>query len=366
MTMQITPLHQGDAVELSGEGNKNVWEREILPYGKFHYKGREFDITPEWADNAIRAFKDGAVAQTWFHLADEKNSHDVDNRPDRYGGEVIELVKTNTGLTGRYRLTDKAASLVRDNPKLGVSARFTTNYTREADSRRWPVVIDQVLGTLNPRIISSDTWKQVALSQVREGEVVEDASGEVWNVTSPGNGGGNEEKVTLSKEEYEQFKALLSRTPGPGEPGTESGDDGDLDDVLKELEGDDQNTRVRTALSNANNSIGKLQREIAETRFEKEKSEYTAAGVPPAVVELARPILSSYGEVEVVTLSNDGAESKVDARVQVRKILDELRGTVALSIEGGHGVGHRDSGDSDGDVESIIKDLESRMSQFGN
>lgn len=336
MTVRITPLHQGDMVELSGK--KNTFRRQILPFGRFNYKGREYNITPEWADNAIQAFKDRAVAQTWFHLADERNSHKVDNRPDRYGGEVAELVKTDNGLEGVYTLTDKVAGLVRENPKLGVSARFTENYMREADNKRFPVVIDQVLGTLNPKIINDDMWREVTLSEVAENETVEDSSGEEWNVTAPN--GQKEGTVPVNKEEYNELLAYVK---------AKRAEDAELEKLLGTSDSGSKETKTepeKVGLSNeASTRIAKLSQEVADSRFDRDALEWKQAGVPPHIVELARPVLSSYEDVNVVTLSQDGATQTSDAKLQMRKILDELKGTVKLSNERGHGQTQQQDGD---------------------
>lgn len=362
MTVRITPLLQGDMVELSK--GQNLFERQILPFGKFHYQGREFDITPEWADNAIKAFNDRAVAQTWFHLADEKNSHDVDNRPDRYGGELVGMVKTDTGIKGKYKLTDKAASIVRENPRLGVSARFTTNYTREADQKTWPVVIDQVLGTLNPKIINTDEWKAVTLSEVDKNETVEDSSDGEWTVPEV-------DKVTLNKTEYDKLMAIIAAsetTPAPEVVEGDTGDDdADLDSLLAELNTEDKNSKVAVGLSNANKKIAELSAQVASERFEKEKLGFVGNGVPPAIVELARPILSASESTETVTLSN-GTETKHDVQAIVRKILTELQGTVKLSEESGHGFGNSNSV-SDAistELAALEKQIQGDLGNFGN
>ena len=363
MTVKLTPLHDGEMIKLSGQSG-NVYERQILPFGKFNYQGHEFDINSEWADNAIKAFKDRAVAQAWFALADENNSHEVDNRPDRFGGEIIDLIKTDKGLTGRYKLTDKAAQVVDENPKLGVSARFTTNYTRESDNKKWPVVIDQVLGTLNPKIINTDEWKRVALSNVDENETVEDSSGEVWKMPED----DTKSNVTLKREEYDQLMALLAKSKE--EPETETTDK-EIDELLNALEGqtDPNIEKVKVGLSNADKRIAELTNQVATARWEKEAHEYKSNGVPPAIVELARPVLSSYDEVKVVTLSEDGSSKTSDARTVVRNILDELTGTVKLSQEDGHSFSNGSSKNNDAldkELEALKKSIQGDLDLFGN
>jgi hypothetical protein len=358
VTVRITPLDQaGDAVELS-QGT-NLFEKQVLPFGKFNYKGDTFEITPDWADNAIRAFEDKAFDQTPFALADESNSHDVDHRPDRFGGEVLRFVKRPNGLNAILRLTNKVASMVRDNKKLGVSVRFREGYTRDADQKTWPVVIDQVLGTLKPRLTGMAPWKEIALSNLADGTEVADSSTGDWDMTKPTEGkdqdkapttsgpadnNNSEDKVTLTKTEYEQFQALLkgmgngtgNGTPTNGGPNnaadSTNDDDSDIDGILKELEGNE----VKVGLSAEAKRVIQLSNEVARSNYERDALSWKQAGVPPKLVELAAPVLSSYDEVKVVSLSDDGSTSAVDARKVVRAILDECKGTINLSVESGH------------------------------
>lgn len=333
MTVKITPLHQADMVQLS-EG-VNVFERQILPFGKFNYQGVEFDINDKWADDAIKAFEDRAVAQTWFHLADENNSHNVDNRPDRYGGEVVRLKKTKSGLSGVYKLTDKASAIVRENPKLGVSARFRTNYEREADGKKWPIVIDQVLGTLNPKIINSDTWKAVTLSELAENETVEDSSDEEWQVPDDNKNGKTvkpDENVSVPKAELEELMSFVRSKRAEEDELAKLFDKKPADDKVTVGLSEEDQTKITTL----SNQVRLSRQEVADARFEKDAESWKRAGVPPRLVELAKPVLSSYDEVNVVTLSEDGSTVTTDARSSLRQVLDELRGTVALSGETGH------------------------------
>lgn len=376
MTVKITPLdHAGEVVELSK--GSNVFEKQVLPWGKFNYKGTSFEITPEWADHAIKAHEERAFDQAVFALADENNSHHVDERPDRFGGEVLKFVKRSTGLNAIIKLTNKTAGLVRENKKLGVSVRFHNGYIREADGRSWPVAIDQVLGTTNPRITGMAPWKQIALSNVSDGESVEDSSNGEWNMpekkkedaTDPVTGeGGNtsptEDKVTLTKDEYEKFKAMLAANENNDDDGDDDGDT-DIDDIITELEGDGVGTKqpAKVGLSAEAKRIIQLSNEIAKSNYERDALAWKQAGVPPAIVALAAPVLKSYDEVNVVTLSNDGKNKTVDARQVVREILDACKGTVKLSQEEGH-VGRSTGAEQDEEFKAAYKNFLDEANQF--
>lgn len=71
-----------------------------------------------------------------------------------------------------------------------------------------------------------------------------------------------------------------------------------------------------------------MRRELDEAKFEKERLEMLRKGIPPASVELARPLLT--GSV-VVELSG----GSVDAGAIVRQILEQQEGQIDLSGEHG-------------------------------
>lgn len=348
MTVRITPLvHSGAVVELSA--GTNIFEKEVLPYGKFGYRGDSFEITPEWVDKAIQSFEDRAFDQTVVALADEDNSHKVDKRPDRFGGEVIKFKKTPKGLSAVVQLTNKVADLVRDNKKLGVSVRFREGYTREADGKSWPVVIDQVLGTLDPRITGMEPWKEITLSNIANGTEIKDSSNEEWVMPEDNKKTDekteNEGNVTLTKEEYDAIKALLAK------PAIEE----------KKEEEEEKKEPVTVGLSNESSRVIELSQQVAYGRYERDAQTWKLAGVPPKIVELAAGVLASYDDVKVVSLSNDGTTKTVDAKSVVKAILDECKGMVELSNEQGHS--GRDAG-VDEEFEAIRKAILNEANQF--
>lgn len=365
MSIRITPLvNTGKTVELSK--GSHIYEKQVLPYGKFGYKGDSFEITPEWVDNVIKAFQEKAFDQTVFALADENNSHDVDSRPDRFGGEVLNFKKTPTGLSAVFRLTNKSAELVDDtDKKLGVSVRFRENYHRDSDGKTWPVVIDQVLGTTDPRITGMEPWKEITLSNVATSDQtdVKDSSNEEWEMTAPKDDTNKNkptddgtDKITLTKAEYDQFKLLLAAQAKDAE------DDSELDKLVDELENQDRKTKetAPVGLSNEAKRVIELSHQVAYGRYERDALAWKQAGVPPRIVELAASVLASYEPVRTVSLSN-GTETVTDARDVIRAILEECKGTIDLSNEKGHSTR---GAQEDKEEEALRKIVMGQVSQF--
>ena len=369
MTIRITPLTTSDRIVELSKGS-NIFEKQIIPYGTFGYQGDKFTITPEWADNAINAFESRAFDQTVFALADENNSHSVDNRPDRFGGEVLKLKKTATGINAVFRLTNKAAQLVDDtNKKLGVSVRFHENYHRESDGKSWPVAIDQVLGTTDPKITGMEPWKAITLSNVApiDQNDIKDSSNEEWEMTKPietpvdpkdtPKNGPDEDKVTLTKDEYADFKKLLAAQASSD---LDDNNDADLDKLVDELE--KKEVKQPVGLSNEAKRVIELSHQVALGRFERDALAWKQAGVPPKIIELAQPVLASYDEVRVVSLSN-GTPAISDAREVVKAILEECKGIVNLSNEQGHGL-HDGGNKQDKEFDDLYKNILNQVEQF--
>lgn len=77
--------------------------------------------------------------------------------------------------------------------------------------------------------------------------------------------------------------------------------------------------------------------QLASARWREERARLVNAGVPPAQVDLAAPLLKNTSPV-VVDLSNGAGTNVVDASATVRKMLDAMKGTVDLSGEIGSGL----------------------------
>lgn len=144
-TLVLTPFTDAEAVEL---GNR-LWRRQILPVGDINYKGRVLKFTKDYLAKLARSFKDGAYPQVPFQLADTENRHT--NDPERYRGEIKDMEVRDDGLWVTTEVSERGDALLRENPKLGVSARIVEDYDR-ADGKFFPAAVQHVLGTLDPRI----------------------------------------------------------------------------------------------------------------------------------------------------------------------------------------------------------------------
>ena len=330
----LTPKDEGTAVELS----QTLYRKKILPKGTIDYKGRKIVFDEAYLTDLATAFKEGAYDQTAFMLADESNRHTMD--PERYRGEVKGVEVAEDGLWGTFELSAEAAKLVKENPKLGVSARIVEGYAR-SDGKVFPRAMQHVLGTLDPRIPGLGAWQEVALSGY-------DSQDEVLDLTAAEFEGDEDVAKKdegdlidgLTRDEYE---ALLASLELDDEDGDENGDEGDEDEDTGQGAGSGSRQMAGASLSNgggnaielANTEIATLKAKMAADRFDADKREYVRKGVPPALVELARPVLEAPDGF-VLDFSNGVEDKKVDAADVVRKLLDSAVGYLDLAKEKGH------------------------------
>lgn len=364
----LAPNVRGNAIELG----RHTFRKQILPIGDITYRPsdgppRKLSFTRDYLAGLATAFRDEAFDAVPFVLADSGNRHTME--PERARGEVTGLELTESGLDAIVTLSDDAAALVRDHPKLGVSARIVERLER-ADGKSWPAAIQHVLGTWDPRITGMAPWEAVELST--SGESVVDLSSEVIDL-------GKEEDMSgpLTDEETTTLAGLLGKLGYKLEPASstqnddtgtdddlvgeeltadeldellatlEGGDDegfGEFDDAEGDLAGAELSEDAREAIelanaraSEADNRVKAMEVQLAEQRWQQERSRYEEAGVTPVVLDLARPLLSQPGE-SAIELSN--GESVTPAAV-VRKILAEVaagNAHVDLSRELGTGV----------------------------
>lgn len=352
MTVLLAPNVRGNAVELG----RHTFRKQILPIGDIIYRPsdgppRKLSFTRDYLANLAQAFREAAFDAVPFVLADAGNRHTME--PERARGEVTGLELTESGLDAIVTLSDDAAALVRDHPKLGVSARIVERLER-ADGKSWPAAIQHVLGTWDPRITGMAPWEAVELST--SGESVVDLSSEVIDL-------GKEEDMSgpLTDEETTTLAGLLGKIgfklepvdPGKNQPDDTKPDDGDLvgeeltadelNELLATLEGGDENGEgddgelvgagaelsadARQAIelanaraSEADNRVKAMEIQLATERWQREADGYAEKGVTPVILDLARPLLSEPGE-SAIELSNG---QTVTPAAVVRKILAEI------------------------------------------
>lgn len=322
MTVTLTPILEQDAVELSESGK---WRKQILPTGKFNYKGKILDFD-EIGPEAVKSFSNNAANQVAFQLADAGNNHNFD--PKNYRGELINVeYKAGEGTYGTFDLSQypDVQELIKKNPKFGVSARIEQD--REGgDGQKFKYAFSHVLGTLDPKVVGMKPWESVNLSNVDDpDEEVIDLSTEEGeqvtkidekNVITP-------EDLTLlrewkkEQEEMKQFAASLSN--------------GNKDEKDKPSEA------LLLAQADAKNAIElarESQREAASERWERKSFELANAGVPPALLELAKPVMSAAKfDVQSIELSNG---DKLNPQETMLKMIESMKGTVDLSASKGH------------------------------
>lgn len=361
-SIYLTPTEGTAAVELS----RTMFRKKILPMGSIDYKGRKINFDRDYLTDLATAFHDGAYDQTAFMLADASNAHTMD--PERYRGEVRGVEVADDGLYATFELSSDAAEMVKANPKLGVSARIVENY-RRSDGKTYPRAMQHVLGTLDPRIPGLGAWEEVSLSSY-------DPSDELIDLTAAEFEGGTvQPKQTeeaadseeFTDEEYAQLLAELDAeeaAKGTGS-GAEAGAEEPTVDEPKKPEEQPQgqepavaqlSNEDRTALDLANEQVRELKRQNAEQRFESEKREYVANGVPPALVELARPVLTAPDGFTIDLSNGDDENGKVDAAAVVRQLLDSSVGYIELAKERGHSLSfahEKTDGDDDPDAEML-------------
>lgn len=357
MTVLLAPNVRGNAIELG----QHTFRKQILPIGEITYEPpdgspkRKINFSRDYLARLVKEFKAGAFDEVPLQFADEKNTHTME--PERARGQIAGLELTDTGLDAIVDLSDDAAELVRQHPKLGVSARIAENFTRMdgRTQRHVPAAIQHVLATFDPRIAGMSPWQAVELST--SGETVVDLSSEVIDL-------GKEEDMSgpLTDEETTTLAGLLGKlgfkieAPKPDDDkGVTNSDDDDLvgeeltadelDELLATLEGGDEgddgeagdgelvgagaelSADARQAIelanaraSEADNRVRAMEMQLAEQRWREERAGFEANGVTPVVLDLARPLLSQPGE-SAIELSN--GQTVTPAGI-VRKILAEI------------------------------------------
>ena len=165
-TAVLTPFTTADAVEL---GNR-LWRKQVLPIGDVEYKGRLLHFTKDYLGQLVAAFKSRAYDQVPFQMATHDNGHS--NDPERTRGEVTDMELRDDGLYVIAEVNPRGEAVLRENPKLGVSARIVEDYAR-SDGQRYPAAIQHVLGTLDPRIPGLGAWQAIEAASPVPDEVID-------------------------------------------------------------------------------------------------------------------------------------------------------------------------------------------------
>lgn len=340
MEILLAPVTEKRAKPVGG--TDGLWRKQVLRHGSLNYKGRTLTFDRAYSEQLAKAFAEEAYDTVPFVLADEKNSHTMD--PTRAKGEIVGFVPTDTGLDAILRLSEEAATIVKDNPKFGVSVRIVENLER-GDGYKSPAAIQHVLGTFDPRMTGMSPWEAVEMSN-------DDA--EVLDLTNLEDG-----EMPLTKDQEARLSKLLDLPDDKfaalfGESTEETQaelTDEEAAEIVAALEEDakaetEDVEKVLTSLSNdtvdtdnADTSVelatlreenANTRRELTEMRWTAESRELLDLGVPPFMVELAAPVLKA----DTIELAN-GSDT-IDIQGVVRGLLKGAAGVVDLTAEKGH------------------------------
>jgi hypothetical protein len=362
------------------QSTRRSWRKKVLPIGSINYKGQHLDFTRDYLSGLVQAFNDHAFDQIPFQLATDDNQHN--NNPKNFIGDVAALELADDGLYATVTTTDDGAALLEKNPNLGISARIVNEYAR-ADGKFWKSAIQHVLATLDPRVPGLGPWEAVTEFSSDNSECrIIDMSQAIFQTEAT--------KVPdLTEEEVTAFRAFLAKqaesekedkTPPKGEASTEDDsevlsdaelealiaaaeadfEDGPEDETEDEGDGDDDRELVSASasaklaakhqeaidLTNAHLEaqaveLARVTEQLDSQRWEAEKSMFSREySLPPAVLELAKPLLK--GEGHTVNLSNG---DDVDAGACMRQVLTEV-GKLAKLLDLSNELGSGVEGDS--------------------
>ena len=378
----------------------DVWRKKVLPVGEVAYKGRILKFTPEYLSALAEAFTDGAYDQVPFQIADAQNTHT--NHPEQFRGEVIGMDVETDGLYVTAHTTPRGSALLAENPRLGVSARIVEGYDR-SDGKHYPVAVQHVLGTLDPRIPGLGAWEAVQLSNDEQSEYVIDMStasfaGEEEGGAMPDLDADQQGRLArLLELDPEKLETLISGiengvSAAPGDyPADDISDDElvalieDMDDasftsMMSEYDIEEPTVQtpdlVGAGLSNdgygysdlemanyyaAENArqLSLIQNELDEQRFKNEKRAFMNAGVPGLIVEMARPLLQGAGHV--IEMSNGQG---VDAGRLMRDVLREYSKQVQLLDLSGEMGTSMDEPDTSQNAEQARRDFVADYRRF--
>lgn len=397
---------QWDLAPATSTGPK-LFRKQVLRKGTINYEGQKITFDDDFLKNVVKSFKSGAYDQVPFQFADEQNRHNMD--PEKFRGEVKGLELTPDGVDMIVEPTPEGAELIKKNPRLGVSARIVTDLSK-SDGRRYPVAIQHVLATMDPRLTGMRPWESVDLSEE------EDEDDEVIDLTAAGLKKGthvgtktrktkaaapqvvqidlsalpdsafkdlllaavdeaeadtdteevtrttretvkrktpkqrrstevideddlDDEDVEDDDEPEDEDEVLDSDEDGPEDDEDEDDEEGEEDDEppVSKKKGKKKNVKLSEPVRKVRVSKARrLELQLAERDWDAKKGDYVRAGVPPFLVDLATPIMSTPDKL-VIDLSETG-EKDVDAKKVIAGLLDGVKGLIDLAPEMGHGI----------------------------
>jgi hypothetical protein len=321
---------------------RTFYRKQILPEGKFDYKGTELDLGPEKLQTYVQSFKEGAFDEVPFQFGGSESEHN--NDPMRRGGTLAHMEHVpGKGVFGYFDFSKdpQSAQYVEKYPRFGVSPRIELGIKR-ADGKAFDGAIQHVCGTLVPRINGMDPWEKVELSNGAntEDEVINLSTGvfEDEKVIDPGfdfiddRPVGETKMPELSQEQLDALNSYMEER--------KMIEDLASDPVVLSL-GEkatppvQQVQQVAPVDEVARKAVEDMRRDMAREKWEAKKEVLLSQGVPPAAIAMAEPVMLQP-EDNAIELSSGG---KTTDKERMLGLLDSMKGTVDLSNEVGHQVG---------------------------
>lgn len=349
----ITPFVNSTAteVELSdGDDKKVYWKKEILPSGTRKYKGQTLDFS-KINPAVVAAFDEKVLDSVPFVLALTDNAHpEPGQEAETLEGDLDRLEMTDGRLFGYFDFSespDMVAKIKKSNGKFGVSARIDVGYTREDTGKTYDYVLSHVCGTTRPHIKGMQPWEAVTLSEESKKNMTVDLSTEVIDEETT-SGEVVELPEGIAKADFDKVLAFIK-------------DQEDAEKAIEKLTGGDDKDKGAATLSESDRKAIELSEsraatalklaeearaEAAQERWNAQKALLIRDGVPPAIVNLAEPVLSSPKKATIKLSDSD----EVDASKVISDILDACKGTLKFGEESGSQT-HREGGKGDLDKE---------------
>lgn len=309
------PLSHGEKTKVG----RKLYRKQILPIGaQVKYGEDTLDFSEEFVDQLLKNHQEGVFDQVPLVLADDANRHTED--PEKFIGELKGIEKNGDSLDGLFEVTDRGAQILDDNPRLGTSPRLIYGYVRGADQKAYDgAVLRHVSATMNGYVPGQqDEWSTADLTEQPEGEVVDLTAHEYI----PKGGVTVENKNDTPAEE---------QVPKGDEVKTVSLTEEQYADLSAKAEkGQQAYDLAEQAITDRRN----LESQLNSEKVEVQLTQYLNAGVPKAVVDLARPLLT--GKAKEGEGENEKIVDLTDVMVaqNVREMLDTFQGTVKFGEDG--------------------------------
>jgi hypothetical protein len=276
--------------------------KQILPRNKnFRWPnqpGKVLSITDQTITEVVKNFRDGVMDAVPFFKVNDKNQHVED--PEAARGKIVDLIETPDGLDALISVPDEATRDFVVKSGLGASAGMDTQFKTRDTGINLGAVLRHVAWTPEPWISGMRPFEQVSLSnETFEAVYLSADVDDVHDDKSPEGGEHNMDPKEIQKAIADGIAAATADLSAKVEAMSTA--NGTLSEQVTSL------TAALNDRSTGENA----------TAIKAELSAMVDAGLPPAIADIAEPVLM-HGSTEV-TLSS-GSTSSVSA--QVREMLN--------------------------------------------